>query len=195
VHEVNTVSSDDELRRRLIDGDETALGRVYDVYGPYIYRMAVKFTGNRTAAEDILQEVVCELWLRPEVFDPARGTLRRWVSTLAHRRSVDWVRREEAALRRLCRALQDPSEPYRRPATDTEETALSAVIAVHVRSAVASLPAAQRRAVHLAYYEGQSYRQVADTLGIPEGTAKSRLRLGLHRLSALLAAEGITSCP
>ena len=85
--------------------------------------------------------------------------------------------------------------PYVTPATDPEETALSAVIAVQVRCAVASLPAPQRRAVHLAYYEGKTYRQVADTLGIPEGTAKSRLRMGLHRLSAILAAEGITSCP
>jgi RNA polymerase sigma factor (sigma-70 family) len=195
VHEATTGSSDDELRRRLIDGDETALGRVYDVYGPLVYSLAVRFTGNRTAAEDVLQEVVCDLWLRPEAFDPARGTLRRWLSTLAHRRSVDWVRREEAGLRRLGRALRDPAVPYVTPATDPEETALTAVIAVQVRSAVASLPAPQRRAVHLAYYEGQTYRQVADTLGIPEGTAKSRLRMGLHRLSAILAAEGITSCP
>jgi RNA polymerase sigma factor (sigma-70 family) len=195
VHEANTGSSDDELRRRLIDGDETALGRVYDVYGPLVYGLAVKVTGNRAAAEDVLQEVILDLWLHPDTFDPALGTLRRWLATLAHRRSVDWVRREEAGLRRLGRALRDRAVPCVTPATDTEETALSAVIAVHVRSAVASLPAPQRRAVHLAYYEGQTYREVADTLGIPEGTAKSRLRMGLHRLSVILAAEGILSCP
>lgn len=195
MHEANTGSSDDELRRRLIDGDETALGRVYDVYGPLVYGLAVKVTGNRAAAEDVLQEVILDLWLHPDTFDPALGTLRRWLATLAHRRSVDWVRREEAGLRRLGRALRDRAVPCVSPATDTEETALSAVIAVHVRSAVASLPAPQRRAVHLAYYEGQTYREVADTLGIPEGTAKSRLRMGLHRLSAILAAEGILSCP
>jgi RNA polymerase sigma-70 factor (ECF subfamily) len=178
-----------------MDGDESALGRVYDQYGPLVYRLAARFTGNRTAAEDILQEVVCDLWLRPEAFDPARGSLRGWVSMLAHRKSVDWVRREDAAVRRLARALRDPCLPYATTSTDGEETALSTVLALRIRSAVASLPAHQRHAVHLAYYEGQSYRQVADTLGIPEGTAKSRLRVGLHRLSALLAAEGITSCP
>ncbi|MGW6131687.1 RNA polymerase sigma factor [Cellulomonas sp. NPDC055163] len=193
--EATTDPADDELRRRLIDGDETALGRVYDLHGPYLHRIAVRLTGNRTAADDVLQEVLCSLWQHPEAFDPERGTLRRWLSTLAHRRSVDLVRREASGLRRLRLAGADPSVPTLSSTVAPEETAVASVLGAQVRRAVASLPGPQRRAVYLAYFEGLSYRQVAEALGIPEGTAKSRLRLGLHRLSSLLAAKGITSCP
>jgi RNA polymerase sigma factor (sigma-70 family) len=182
--------AEEELRLRLVEGDETALAGLYDRFRPMVYGLAARVTGDWSAAEDVVQEVFAEMWLRPEAFDPRRGSLRTWLGTLTHRRSVDWVRREEARRRRQRVAVPDP-----RGSADLEDRAVASAVAERVRVAVAALPAAQRLAIQLAYFEGRTYRQVAEVLGVPEGTAKSRLRLGLQRLALLLEAEGITSCP
>src|SRR5439155_49629 len=121
----------------------------------------------------------------PGAFDPERGSLRTWLGTLAHRRSVDYVRREEARRRR---AEREASRAVAAP--DVEEMATALLSAERVRAALDLLPDEQRRAIQLAYFGGKTYRQVAETLGIPEGTAKSRLRLGLKRIADALEAEG-----
>jgi len=104
---------------------------------------------------------------------------------MTHRRAVDWVRRSAARRRHTA----DAAPPIAVP--DPEETAVASSVAKSVQAAVDDLPAAQREAIRLAYFDGQTYRQVAETLGIPEGTAKSRLWQGLRRLGARLQAEGI----
>jgi RNA polymerase sigma factor (sigma-70 family) len=104
---------------------------------------------------------------------------------MTHRRAVDWVRRSAARRRRTA----DAATPI--AASDPEETAVASSVAKSVQAAVDDLPAPQREAIRLAYFDGQTYRQVAKTLGIPEGTAKSRLWQGLRRLGARLQAEGI----
>ena len=85
----------DGIRRRLAAGDEEALGEVYDAYAPLVFGLALRVTRSREAAEDVTQEVFAFLWERPLVFDPAKGPLRTWLGTLAHRRAVEVVRREE----------------------------------------------------------------------------------------------------
>jgi RNA polymerase sigma factor (sigma-70 family) len=118
------------------------------------------------------------------VFDPERGSLRTWLGTLAHRRAVDYVRREEARRRRSVR-----DAACRVTVPDVEELATALVTAERVRAALGVLPPEQREAIELAYFGGRTYREVADELGIPEGTAKSRLRLGLRRVAAVLEPE------
>jgi RNA polymerase sigma-70 factor (ECF subfamily) len=172
------------LARRLVVGDESALRELYDQYGPLVYGLALRVLGDRTAAEDVTQDVFVSLWEHPERFDPGRGSLRAFLSTLAHRRSVDLIRREEARRRRETKTAAEPVAERR-----ADDEALAAVTSTHVRDAVAALPAAQREAVELAYFEGRTYRQVAVDLGIPEGTAKSRLRLGLARVAQLLSPD------
>ncbi len=176
-----------QLPSRLVAGDEAALGEVYDQYAAFVHSLALRVIGDARAAEDVSQEVFLHLWERPEVFDPQRGTLRAWLGTLTHRRAVDHIRREEARRRRAERELS------RRPIAipDVEEMATALVIAEHVRSALEHLPPDQRRAIDLAYFGGKTYREVAAVLGIPEGTAKSRLRLGLRRIADALEAEGL----
>jgi RNA polymerase sigma-70 factor (ECF subfamily) len=133
----------------------------------------------------VSQDVFVGFWERPGAFDPARGSLRTWLGTLTHRRAVDHVRREEARRRRTEReAARAVAAP------DVEEMATALLSAERVRAAVDVLPAEQRRAVQLAYFGGKTYRQVAQELGIPEGTAKSRLRLALRRIADALEAEG-----
>jgi RNA polymerase sigma-70 factor, ECF subfamily len=175
------------VRARLEARDEAALGEVYDQYSSFVYGLALRVIRDARAAEDVSQEVFLHIWEHPEAFDPERGSLRTWLGTLAHRRAVDHVRREEARRRRAER------EATRRPTSipDVEEMATALVTAERVRNALDVLPEDQRRAIQLAYFGGKTYRQVAEVLGIPEGTAKSRLRLGLRRVADALQAEGL----
>lgn len=173
-------------RDRLIAGEEGALNEIYDQFSSFVYGLALRVIGDARAAEDVSQDVFVTVWERPGAFDPDRGSLRTWLGTLAHRRAVDHVRREEARRRR---AVKDAARPVSTP--DVEEMALALVTAERVRSALATLPDDQRRAIQLAYFGGKTYRQVAEVLGIPEGTAKSRLRLDLRRIAGVLETETV----
>jgi RNA polymerase sigma factor (sigma-70 family) len=170
-----------EIGRRLRAGDEAALGEVYDQYASFVYGLALRVIGEQRGAEDVSQEVFVFVWERPEVFDSERGSLRTWLGTLAHRRAVDYVRREEARRRRSVR-----DAACRVTVPDVEELATALVTAERVRAALGVLPPEQREAIELAYFGGRTYREVADELGIPEGTAKSRLRLAMAKLETVL---------
>jgi RNA polymerase sigma factor (sigma-70 family) len=174
-----------ELRARLISGDEAALAELYDGFGLTVYQQALRATSDRTAAQDITQEVFVYVWAHPSRFDPDRGSFRAWLRTIAHRRGVDWVRQEVARRRREVATAEPDTVPN--PAELATTTLGHAVL----RRAVDALPDDQRTAIRLAYFEGHTFRRVAATLGIPEGTAKSRLRSALAALRRRLAAEGM----
>jgi RNA polymerase sigma factor (sigma-70 family) len=174
-----------EVRERVVAGDDLALREVYDQYASFVYGIAARVIGDPRAAEDVSQDVFVHFWERPAAFDPERGSLRTWLGTLTHRRAVDHVRREEARRRRVAREASRAV-----PTPDVEEMAAALLTAERVRAALDALPDEQRHAVQLAYFGGKTYRQVAETLGIPEGTAKSRLRLALGRMAAMMEAEG-----
>jgi RNA polymerase sigma-70 factor (ECF subfamily) len=171
------------LAERLADGDRSALVDLYDRYAGFVYGLALRTLSNRQAAEDVTQDVFVALWENPGQFEPGRGTLRGFLGTMTHRRSVDLIRREEARRRRESRAPTDPAGP------DLAETVARSDATGRVRDALVTLPEAQRRALELAYFHGHTYRQVATVLQIPEGTAKSRLRLGLQRIAEILRPE------
>jgi RNA polymerase sigma-70 factor (ECF subfamily) len=185
VRSVPSSSWERDVRDRVVAGDDSALREVYDQYASFVYGIAVRVIGDPRAAEDVSQDVFVGFWERPAAFDPRRGSLRTWLGTLTHRRAVDHVRREEARRRR---AERDAGRAVAAP--DVEEMATALLTAERVRAALDVLPEEQRQAVHLAYFGGKTYRQVAETLGIPEGTAKSRLRLALRRIADTLEAEG-----
>ena len=174
------------VRDRLVARDPSALSDLYDQFGSYVFGLAARVIGDRHAAEDVTQEVFLSMWERPEAFEPARGRLRTFLGTLAHRRAVDVVRREEARRRRAAREAATAT-----PIPDVGELAMAIVSAEQVRAEVNRLPSEQRAAIELAYFGGRTYRQVADELGIPEGTAKSRMRLGLARIAHALDAQGV----
>jgi RNA polymerase sigma factor (sigma-70 family) len=181
---VQSSSAERSLARRLCAGDEMALAELYDDYGGFVYGLALRVIGDKQAAEDVTQDVFVTIWENPTRFDPERGTMRGFLGTMAHRRAVDVIRREEARRKRETKTSLEPKvEP------DLAENALRAATCQLVREAVALLPAAQRQALELAYFQGHTYRQVAELLGIPEGTAKSRLRLALQRIAELIHPE------
>ncbi|MER6675604.1 sigma-70 family RNA polymerase sigma factor [Streptomyces sp. NPDC000983] len=179
-------AADAELHRRLVYGDESALAEVYAAYVPLVRRIAVRVTRARAAAEDVAQEVFAHLWSRPYAYDPRRGSLRTWLSMLAHRRAVDWVR-GEARHRKHAHADASALDTVPEPGPGPDETVVDRERALLLHTALAELPAPQREVVHLAYFAGRTYRQAAAELGIPEGTAKTRLRTALRRLADTLA--------
>ena len=191
VRPVNAVSptgpTDVSLVARIAVGDDRALQTIYERYSPMVYGLARRVTASTGHAEEITQEVFVYMWQNPDRFDPERGTLRAFLGALAHRRAVDEVRRNSRRTAREERVGNDASILAAMEIGDDVERSQTAE---RVRAAVSSLPEQQRQAVLLAYFGGCTFRQVAEHLGIPEGTAKSRLRLGLGKLALLL--EGLT---
>ena len=176
-------TGDSVLVARLAAGDDEALSEVFDRYGPFVYGLARRVTASHAAAEDIVQEVFTNLWRKPDRFDATRGSLRAFLGVQAHRRAVDLVRGD--ARRSAREERQSDLDPLSR-GVGAEELDHQAVADI-VRQAIARLPTEQRQAVEMAYLEGHTHREVASLLGIPEGTAKSRLRLAQAKLSEWLA--------
>ena len=180
--------TDVRLHERLVAGDDEALAEAYDRWAPLVHTLAVRITDDHGAAEEVTQDVFVHLWERPESFDPSRGALRSWLCMLARSRSLDWIRRRRARIRYHATAAAMLEVVY---SDEVDETVAWETAAKAVREAVRALPEPQRAAVLLAYYHGHTYREVARELEIPEGTAKSRLRVALATLATRLTAEGI----
>ncbi|MFF5478546.1 RNA polymerase sigma factor [Streptomyces sp. NPDC012935] len=178
--------ADAEVHRRLVYGDESALAEVYATYGGLVRRVAVRVTRSAAAAEDVAQEVFAQLWSRPYTFDARRGSLRTWLSVVAHRRAVDWVR-SEARHRKNAGADDSVLQAIPDTGPGPDETVVDRERSLLLHTALAELPQSQREVVHLAYFAGRTYRQAAAELGIPEGTAKTRLRTALRTLAQTLA--------
>ncbi|WP_328428609.1 RNA polymerase sigma factor [Streptomyces sp. NBC_00443] len=178
--------ADAEVHRRLVYGDERALADVYAAYGGLVRRVAVRVTRSAAAAEDVAQEVFAQLWSRPYTFDARRGSLRTWLSVVAHRRAVDWVR-SEARHRKNAGADDAVLQALPDTGPGPDETVVDRERSLLLHTALAELPQPQREVVHLAYFAGRTYRQAAAELGIPEGTAKTRLRTALRTLARTLA--------
>jgi RNA polymerase sigma-70 factor (ECF subfamily) len=182
--------ADDVLARGVAQGDQRALAEIYRRYGGAVWGLARRVLRDDHLAEEVCQTVFTELWSAPERFDPGRGSLRSWLLAVAHARSVDVVRSEEARRRRQERDGQlAPAIPIE---GDVEGTVAGLTVADEVRRALDALPTEEREPIVLAYFGGRTYREAAVALGQPEGTVKSRIRAGLARLRRALEAEGVT---
>ena len=157
--------------------DERALAEVVDAYGPYVLGMARRVVADAGMAEEVAQDVFVALWRRPGAFDPARGTLQGFLMGVARNKAIDVVRREETRKR-----ARDNLMAEQEVASEGPSATESIDERQRVTAALAQLSAPQKEAVVLAYYGGRTYREVAEELGIPEGTAKTRLRDGLAKL-------------
>ena len=182
-------SGDDPLARLLAlvaRGDEHAFAELYERIAPAVFGLVSKVVRNPAQSEEVTQEVFVELWRNASRFDPARGTARSWIMTCAHRRAVDRVRSAERAARRDDLAgRRDQGRPYDEVAEQVETT----LEHEHVRRGLDGLTDLQREAVLLAYYRGYTHREIAELLGVPVGTVKTRLRDGLIRLRDHLGVQ------
>jgi RNA polymerase sigma-70 factor (ECF subfamily) len=171
---------DEALLALIARGDDGALAELYDRFGGVAYRLAYRVLRDQVLAQDAVQEAFLAAWRTAVSFDSARGKASTWLLTLVHRRAVDLVRRED---RRRGDALDLV------PAASSEavdETAAVREQRRSVQAALAQLPAEQREALELAYYGGLTQVELAERLGLPLGTVKSRMFAALNRLRDLL---------
>jgi RNA polymerase sigma-70 factor (ECF subfamily) len=180
--------SDEDLCQRLAQRDHGALVELYRRHGASVHNLARRVCGSTELAEEVTQDVFVDLWNRPERFDAVRGRLRTFLITRAHGLSVDLVRAEAARQAREQRSVADSKGS----GYDLDHYVFDLSTAETVQRIVAQLPHDERAAIEMAYFEGMTYRDVAQTLGTPEGTIKSRIRSGLRRLRDALHQEEAT---
>lgn len=169
--------------RAICAQDQSALEALYARYAPAVLALARRVLTGDELAEDAVQTVFLDVWRHPYRYDPARGGVASWLLTMTHHRAVDVVRREDRR-RRAGDGYLDES-PTR--AAQPDELMIDVDRRAHVGSALARLPPAHRQTLHLAYFGGFTYREIAQVMNVPVGTAKSRGHHGLSLLSELLA--------
>jgi RNA polymerase sigma-70 factor (ECF subfamily) len=175
--------SDEALVALVARGDENALGELYDRIGRMAYGLAFRVLRDDRLAEDAVQEGFLAVWRTAGAFRAERAKASTWILTLVHRRAVDLVRREE---RRRTEPLPDEASLAWESSEPTDEAAWLRFERERVQAALGQLPDVQREAIELAYYGGFSQSELAERLGVPLGTIKSRMFAGLARLRELL---------
>ena len=166
-------------------GDREAFASLYDELSSLVYGVVRRVVRDPSISEEVTQEIFVEIWKTASRFDTSKGNVRTWASTIAHRRAVDRVRSVDADRRRDQADAND--RPVEREGVDAE--VVSNMESTRVRAALNVLSEKQRAAIELAYFDGLSYREVAETLDLPEGTIKSRIRDGMNRLRTELQGE------
>jgi RNA polymerase sigma-70 factor (ECF subfamily) len=175
---------DRNLLRRVGRGDEDAFRTLFRTYAPTAGALALRVLQQPFLVDETVQEAFLAVWRNPDRYDPERGSVRAWLMSTVHNRAVDLVRREEAHRRRAEDAFLEP------PPDDPADQAVDAVgireERTALRAALEDLPAEQREVIELMYFEGLTQSQVAERIGIPLGTVKSRAGLAMRRLHSSL---------
>jgi RNA polymerase sigma-70 factor (ECF subfamily) len=171
------------VAERLAAGDLEALAEIYARYGDLAFSVALSVVGDAARAEDVVQESFLKLWRNAGRFDPERGSVRAWLTTIARRQALETHRGRAGHERREldldeAAALAGARDPWGEVSVSLARTA--------VREALASLPPEQRRVIELAYFGGLTCREIAEVTHVPLGTVKGRMRLGMEKLHACL---------
>ena len=181
--------ADEELMPLIGEKDPEAFEVLYDRHGGVAYSLAYRIVGEKTAAEDVTQEAFISIWRSGARFDRARGSVRSWMLSIVRNRAIDTLRSRAGKAPKL--TFDDEAALEQRPAEElTEEEAMQHETAQELRGAVTSLPHEQAKVIELAYFGGFSQSEIAEMLGLPLGTVKGRMRLGLEKIRGELA-EGL----
>jgi RNA polymerase sigma-70 factor (ECF subfamily) len=180
--ETESQALDQALMQRVLARDESALGDLYDRYNGLVYSVVLRVLHDEGAAEEILQDIFFQLWEKAGQFDSSRGSLPAWLLVIARNRAISRLRRHNPAESddREDTVLALPS-PYH-----LESEVARAQLLGRVRSALGELPASQREALELAYFEGMTHSEIAERTGEPLGTIKTRLRSAVETLKRIL---------
>lgn len=183
----NTTSIDADLLTLIAKGDRRAFGQLYDRSSQVLFTLSLKMLGDRDEAEDLLQEVYTEVWRKSVRYDERRGSPMAWLITLTRSRAIDRIRARMSRGHGLTESIDDA------PIADTQghdptpfDQQADAEVRAFVMRALDELPAAQRQALELAYYEGLSHSEIAERLKEPVGTIKTRIKLGMSKLKTAL---------
>jgi RNA polymerase sigma-70 factor (ECF subfamily) len=165
--------------------DRAAFTRLFDHFAPRLNAYMMRLGSDPAMTEEIVQDVMTTLWRKAALFDPSKSSLSTWLYRIARNRRIDLARRQKGEW--------DPDEPMLQPsgAPDVSKLIDDQQREEAVRGAMTSLPMEQLELVRLAFYEGLSHSQIAETTGLPLGTVKSRIRLAFTRLRRTLEAEGV----
>ena len=178
-------TSDSELLHAVARGDEESLASLYDRYRLILFGLILRILHSRPEAEDILQDVFIQVWKRAADFDESRGRPFTWLVTLARSRAIDRLRALDSRQRTANESVLDVPERV----SDAAEDAFKSEQREVVRDALDELPAEQREALVLAYFEGLTQSEIAARLGAPLGTVKTRMRSGMIKLRELLGEK------
>ena len=175
--------TDEVLLQLLRLGNESALGTLYDRYGKTAYSLAYRILGDVHAAEDAVQEAFINIWRRAGSFSAARGTARTWIMAVVHHRSIDIGRKRRGITPRelpleLERLPEDPSDTWTEVSNTLDRELL--------KECLERIPDDQGEAIQMAYFDGYTQREIAELKGIPLGTVKGRIRIGMDKLRSLL---------
>lgn len=173
------IVADEELITRIRAGDQGAMATIYDRYSGLIYSVALRVLADPQASEDVLQEILLQLWRNPDAFDAARGKLAPWMAVIARHRAIDHLRR-------------------RRPESDFDEVVIASDVDIElqvertatiekVRAVLADLPESQRSALEMAFFDGLTHSEIATRTGQPLGTVKTRVRAALAAIRKAFA--------
>ena len=181
----DSVDDDRALIARIESRDADALALLYDRHSARLFGLAKRIVGETGEAEEVLQEVFLYVWKAAETYDPSRGPVLAWLLVATRSRSIDRVRSRRPAGTGTARSLEEAPEAASRE--DVEADAATREWEDQCRAAIAELPADQRRALELAYFEGLTQQEIADATSTPLGTVKTRVRLGLMKLRERVA--------
>lgn len=185
----DTDLDDLELHRRLSAGDRGAFDELYRRYGPSAFGLAYRLTGQQVLAQDVVHDAFLALWRAPEAFDPTRGAFRTFFLSLVHHRAVDTVRREERLRERTERAANLELLTGEDVAEDVVDRDVLGIRRQEVRDSLTTLSPEQRQVLEMAYFQGYTQAAIAQKLGIPLGTVKTRTLAAMRKLRRVLYRE------
>ena len=185
---MDQTATDGELIRRIVQQDEAALGELYERYSRLVYSVAYHMVGSRALAEEITLDVFTRVWQKAHTYRPERAQVSTWLTSMSRYRAIDELRREGVRPEKDSVAW---AEVNREPQSghNPESAASLHLQQQRVRRAINQLPESQRKALALAYFGGQTHREIADTLQEPLGTVKTRIRSAMKKLRFLLREE------
>lgn len=178
----------DQLLARVSLRDVDAFTELYDTISATVYGVALRVSRDQHMAEEISQETFMQVWHQAHTFDSTKGSAKGWVTMLSHRRAVDTIRRSQASRDRDARFMRLVDRDF----DVVAETAQTAAEYREIRSCISSLTNLQRESVMLAYYEGLTYLQISQQLGVNKATIKTRMRDGLVRLRTCISEQPVT---
>jgi RNA polymerase sigma-70 factor (ECF subfamily) len=171
----------DGLLKRLSERDESALALLYARYSTPVYSLILQVVRQTTLAQEVTQDVFMKLWRQPQAYDAHKGAFLSWLLTLARYSAIDRLRQE---VRRHGKDIELPDELISHEEDAPSDEDLSALERAQLRQFIKALPQEQAQLIELAYFQGLTHSQLAQKLGLPIGTVKTRLRLGLQKLRA-----------
>jgi RNA polymerase sigma-70 factor (ECF subfamily) len=181
--------ADEELMPLIGEKDPEAFEVFYDRHGGVAYSLAYRIVGEKAAAEDVTQEAFISIWKSGARFDRARGSVRSWMLSIVRNRAIDALRSRAGKAPKL--TFDDDAVLEQRPSEQlTEDEAMRRETATEIRGALGELPGEQSKVIELAYFGGFSQSEISRMLGVPLGTVKGRMRLGLEKIRGELA-EGL----